>query len=173
MTYRVIWNLQLDPIKRAEIEAKIAAVRPAGKRRPHSYERARAREESRALAILQSPPVAPLARDEYHWIVRIYYTSQGNELLACDSAPLTHPGALSLCSQCPDAEVQRADRPLPLRSGARLVRLPSQHPDPVVTQSVVLGPDVTPILSGRPREGNFYHQAMARRAARLTAARAA
>jgi hypothetical protein len=92
--------------------------------------------ERRGLRNLTALP-RPLSKRAVQ-IVRIYYRSQGGELLCCDSDPLTWQAADKLRSEmrapCSDAEFVEVYSlgvyspgvsPTP-QSGARFVRLPHQ-----------------------------------------------
>ena len=90
--------------------------------------------ETRGARNLAAP--APSPSKSATWIVRIWYRSQGGELLACDSRPLTRGQADDLAwqmrrndSDAVDAEVWRVDSRHASDRG-RLVVLPSQGPAP-------------------------------------------
>ena len=171
---------------------KARAIRSAKPRRdrPRDYARALelAQERGEEAIRARQPDLSAPDDDKRRCIVRIYYRSIGGEILACDSAPLSVCAANALERDMDDeaswalgTERFRAGDVGPLRSGARLVTLPSQVRDPVVvvdgTAEVTEVPVPVPTLTlcapptsepPRPTVWNNYHrEAMARRAARF------
>ncbi len=63
------------------------------------------RQERRGLANLAAKRPAP--PKSARWVVRIYYRSQGDELLCCDSDPLTRAKADALRTSLNGSEVSR------------------------------------------------------------------
>lgn len=171
---------------------KARAIRPAKphRDRPHDYSEAlelageRGEESIRA----RQPDLDAPADDKRRCIVRIYYRSMGGEILACDSAPLSVSAANTLEHDMDDVtswalgtERYRAGDVGPLRSGVRLVTLPSQVRDPVVvvdpgTLEAIDAPTLTlcepaaepaPVAAPRQIFNTYHAEAMAKRAARF------
>lgn len=123
--------------ERAARLAAIRAVKPYKYRRPARPNPALARERylaagQRAIDSSDSPEPAPSPRARRH-TVRVYYTSEGGELLAFDAPGLTEPEATALRDAHQNAEMfpdNVRDLKKPGR-GARLVALPSQSAERV------------------------------------------
>jgi hypothetical protein len=181
----------------------MARIRPSKphRDRPVDYVKALELAEERGEVALAERQIDPSATpdDKARCIVRIYYRSIGGEILACDSAPLSVSAANALerdmdtnalerdmddvTSGALGTERYRAGDVGPLRSGVRLVTLPSQVREPVVVVDPG-APEVceappAPILTlceaphapPAPRQifNTYYHEAMAKRTARFQA----
>jgi hypothetical protein len=97
--------------------------------------------ERRGEHVLTAPAVAPPLSAV--WIVRIFYLSAGDEILACDSEPLTYQARDRLSHELNASDAlgwttRRTDGSCVRSYGrscgerARLVTLPSQGPPPVL-----------------------------------------
>lgn len=135
--------VSVTPEDREALLRKARAIRPAKphRDRPHDYAKALDLAEGRGEESMwaRQPDLDAPADDKRRCIVRIYYRSMGGEILACDSAPLSVSAANTLERDMDDdtswalgTERYRAGDVGPLRSGVRLVTLPSQVRDPVV-----------------------------------------
>ena len=150
------WGAGVTAETRDALLRKMARIRPT---RPHrdrapNYDRALelAGERGEIALRARQPDLSAPADDKARHIVRIYYRSMGGEILACDSAPLGTAAANALERDMNDdtswslgTERYYVGFVGALRSGARLVILPSQVPDPVVV--VDPGPPDAPILT--------------------------
>lgn len=115
-----------------DIRRKLAAVRTPNKRAPKIDAKALEAAGERALT---RAPAAPLKRQV---VVRIYYRSMGDEILACDTEPMSPQAAQQMRSDvCAhrsqstetsaiDATIESVDGPRHLDHNARLVVFPSQ-----------------------------------------------
>ncbi len=105
----IAWRPALDsrafanvPDTIAERDAVLVAMRTiktTRRARPRpNHERARAKLEARGLDALELPDRDP-ATPARKWIVRVYYRSEGDELLCFDAGPLTVQAADALASE--------------------------------------------------------------------------
>lgn len=178
----VRWASGLDATGRDDLLRKMQAIRPA-KRRPRvNHERARAAAEERGGAALARPDTAEPS-ERACMVVRIYYRSQGEEILAFDTAPMTSAAASRLHSEYSspgwvgvDSDIFPVSAPKPLRSDARFVVLPSQRSEPVaeswdapVAAVLALVPEPTQAAPIPTTRRSYYADAMARRVARRAA----
>lgn len=126
------WSPTLPPEKRSEIVAKMQAIKPARRRAPVTSERARQLAQAHGAAVIARPDQDDAAR--VPWTVRVYYRSQGGEVLCFEAPGLTEPRAAALYSECDSdrsdamgAQQWRQSGEAPaMWSGARLIVLPSQ-----------------------------------------------
>lgn len=145
------WSPAADSAARDGLLAKMQAIRPTTKRRTAiNYERNRARAREVAERILAEPDNAAMAAKR-PVVVRIYYRSQGGDLLAFDTAPMTPCASDRLIDHCRQSDVIDWDifpsgGARGLRKDARLVVLPSQVADSV---HVVSGDPVTEPTTAR------------------------
>jgi len=111
---------------RAHIVHEIGSIKTARRSVRVNHVKARERFEARGLAAITA--VEPSSAKPTH-VVRIYYTSQGDELLCFDAGPMSRAAADSL-AHATRARTEVIDtrlwNPIPLPKGARLVVLPSQ-----------------------------------------------
>ena len=190
------WGAGVSTEARGALLARAAKLGKAKRGRPYkpNYPKERELAESRGLRTILADD-SPEATSGAVWIVRIYYRSMGGELLACQTAPISGAAASRLESEYAGGPTDalgtdkyRADEPgriPPLWKGARLVTLPSQNAQPVERhgesaqetipveiatpcQAPPREPTPTPCAEPPRREPlTFYHQAMARRTARV------
>lgn len=176
------WSPTADSDTREGLLAKMRAIRPSKRRvAAVNYERNRARAQESAEYILSQPDVTDPPKRGV--TVRIYYRSQGGEILAFDTAPMTPYAAQRLADHCRQSDVIDYDIfPVggvrSLRRDARLVVLPSQATDAVqvscdeslaTATSATFNPDPTRPIGSR----SYYAEAKARRAQRWQARSAA
>lgn len=128
--YQITWNLQCPQDKRDEIAAEMDSIKPTRAKRPISHARARAAAEARGAAAILKPDATEPHERASMWI-RVYYRSVGGELLAFEHGPM-RSGDLRRCrdslqnSDSLGYDVWQGSELRPVRSGARVVVLPSQ-----------------------------------------------
>jgi hypothetical protein len=198
-TLRLAVNVTAE--SREAILRRMARIRPSKphRDRPVDYVKALELAEERGEVAPAERQIDPGATpdDKARCIVRIYYRSIGGEILACDSAPLSMSAANALERDMDDVtswalgtERYRAGDVGPLRSGVRLVTLPSQVRDPVVVvdpgapevceapppmpeapPAPILPLCEAPHVPPAPRQifNTYYHEAMVKRTARFQA----
>ncbi len=103
---RAYSNEPLTIAERDEVIAAVRAIKPTRRRAraQPNHERARARMESRGLAALELPDRDPPTHAR-RWIVRVYYHSEGDELLCFDAGPLTIQAADALASEFQNRQI--------------------------------------------------------------------
>ncbi len=102
------------------------------------------------------------------WIVRVYYVSQGDELLCMDGAPTTAQAARNVEKGCAVAlETYRVGNAPPARPGARLVVNPSLCPPARVERAEVAPVEVAVVVEADAAPwGHESHGPIARMASR-------
>jgi hypothetical protein len=132
------WGAGVASDKRAEVLAKMQAIRPSKARRVKiSHDNARAAAEERGERALAQPDATEPSQ-RANTVVRVYYRSMGDELLAFDAGPMRRCDAYRLTSSIPEAvdwDVFQGTQERHLRSGARLVVLPSQRTESAEVES--------------------------------------
>lgn len=140
----VTWSPQATDAVRSKIRGAMATIGSSSvprRRAAPSYPRNRHAAERRGLRALESPDVEPCetARQK---IVRIYYRSQGGELLYVETAPMSDRTASSLIgaygedSPTDALAVQCFSPSNPQKElyGSRRAILPSQRSEPTTTE---------------------------------------
>ena len=138
--------------------AKMQAIKPSRPRRTRvNHELARKQAESRGAAVLARTD-APEAHERANLWIRVYYRSMGGEILAFEHGPL-RSGEYNRCrdglqnSDSLGYDVWQGTESRPVRSGARVVVLPSQRAESVVEHApadvpmLALVPEPTPVVA--------------------------
>ncbi len=134
------WRPTVADDQRAQILAKLHAIKPNRRCTRIRHGAARAVWERRGAACLDAPDATELTdrnRRSHRHVVRVYYRSIGDELLCFEAHDLTDREATSLRDSLPRTATERwkaddSEEKIPaIRQGARLVVLPSQRTDPV------------------------------------------
>lgn len=119
----LVWSAALSDDARAALRGKLLAL-PRKRRQRVNHARARARWEQRGAAVLARPDTHESTYALH--VVRVYYTSQGGELLYFETTLPTN-AAHALAYSCRLSQIWAIDTDAPrARTGARFVVLPSQ-----------------------------------------------